>query len=167
MECALACPDAAIPNAVHEIHDLLLTGIERAGHHRAAAGRVARARRTPLSEQVREAYRQDKTARPFHEVVAEAGAGIDCRPARHCAATSTGSWPSCATLPGGADPPLLRCDGELGGPGTGGAVLGHHRPVEVHRLPGVHRRVRPRRPDRHSMQDADAARRRCRNGSSS
>ncbi len=24
MECALVCPDAAIPNTVHEIHDLLL-----------------------------------------------------------------------------------------------------------------------------------------------
>ena len=29
MECALACPDAAIPNTVHEIHDLLLTGIRQ------------------------------------------------------------------------------------------------------------------------------------------
>ena len=27
MECAVVCPDAAIPNTVHEIHDLLLTAI--------------------------------------------------------------------------------------------------------------------------------------------
>ena len=28
MECSLVCPDAAIPNTVHEIHDLLLTAIK-------------------------------------------------------------------------------------------------------------------------------------------
>ncbi len=27
MECSLVCPDAAVPNAVHDIHELLLTGI--------------------------------------------------------------------------------------------------------------------------------------------
>ena len=27
MECAVVCPDAAIPNTVHEIHDLMLTAI--------------------------------------------------------------------------------------------------------------------------------------------
>jgi pyruvate-ferredoxin/flavodoxin oxidoreductase len=30
-ECALVCPDAAIPNTVHEIHDLILTAITRSG----------------------------------------------------------------------------------------------------------------------------------------
>ena len=29
MECALVCPDAAIPNTVHDIRDLLLTGIRQ------------------------------------------------------------------------------------------------------------------------------------------
>ena len=29
MECTLVCPDAAIPNTVHDIHDLLLTGIRQ------------------------------------------------------------------------------------------------------------------------------------------
>ena len=29
MECALVCPDAAIPNTVHDIHDLLLTAIRQ------------------------------------------------------------------------------------------------------------------------------------------
>ena len=29
MECALVCPDAAIPNSVHDIHDLLLTAIRQ------------------------------------------------------------------------------------------------------------------------------------------
>ena len=28
MECALVCPDAAIPNSVHDIHELLLTAID-------------------------------------------------------------------------------------------------------------------------------------------
>ena len=28
MECTLVCPDAAIPNTVHEIHELVLTGIK-------------------------------------------------------------------------------------------------------------------------------------------
>ena len=31
LECALVCPDAAVPNTVHEIHDLLLTAISRSG----------------------------------------------------------------------------------------------------------------------------------------
>ena len=29
MDCALVCPDAAIPNTVHEMHDLLLTAVGR------------------------------------------------------------------------------------------------------------------------------------------
>ena len=29
MDCALVCPDAAIPNTVHEVHDLLLTAVGR------------------------------------------------------------------------------------------------------------------------------------------
>ncbi len=75
MECALACPDAAIPNVVHEIHDLILTGI-RALDITEPQRDALRALVYPLSEQVREAYRQDKSARPFHEVLAQAGADI-------------------------------------------------------------------------------------------
>lgn len=75
MECALACPDAAIPNTVHEIHDLLLTGIKELDitepQREALRSHVYR-----LSEQVRESYRQEKAPRPFHEVVAQAGEGI-------------------------------------------------------------------------------------------
>ena len=29
MECAVVCPDAAIPNTVHEVHELLLTAIDK------------------------------------------------------------------------------------------------------------------------------------------
>lgn len=76
MECALACPDAAIPNVVHEIPDLILTGIKELDITEPQRDAL-RAHAYALSEQVREAYRQDKTARPFHEVLAEVGAGID------------------------------------------------------------------------------------------
>jgi pyruvate-ferredoxin/flavodoxin oxidoreductase len=76
MECALVCPDAAIPNSVHEIHDLLLAGIKEIDV--ADAQREAlRSQVYALSERVREAYRQDKTPRPFHEVVADAAATLD------------------------------------------------------------------------------------------
>ncbi|MEI6622783.1 MAG: 2-oxoacid:acceptor oxidoreductase family protein [Actinomycetes bacterium] len=74
MECALACPDAAIPNTVHEIHDLLLTGIKEIKVTEPQR-EALRAYVYPLAEHVREAYRQDKTPRAFHELVAEA-AGI-------------------------------------------------------------------------------------------
>ncbi len=76
MECALACPDAAIPNVVHEIHDLILTGI-KALDITEPQREALRAHVYALSEQVRESYRQDKTARPFDEVVAEVGQRID------------------------------------------------------------------------------------------
>ena len=72
MECTLACPDSAIPNALHEITDLLLTGIAAIDVTEPQRDAL-RALVYPLGEQVREAYRQDKSARPFHELVAEAG----------------------------------------------------------------------------------------------
>jgi pyruvate-ferredoxin/flavodoxin oxidoreductase len=76
LECTLACPDAAIPNTVHEIHDLLLTGIreldvpepQREALRRHVYG---------LAEKVREAYRATKDAGPFHEVVARAVDTLD------------------------------------------------------------------------------------------
>ena len=76
MECALACPDAAIPNTVHEIHDLLLTGIRQldiAESQREALRGEVRA----LSDEVREIYRREKEPRPFHEIVAAAADELD------------------------------------------------------------------------------------------
>ncbi len=76
MECALVCPDAAIPNTVHDIHELLLAGIA----HLDIAEAQREALRThiwPLSEAVRAIYRGSKDAKPFHEAVAEAAAGIE------------------------------------------------------------------------------------------
>ena len=76
MECALVCPDAAIPNGVHEIHDVLLAAI--------ATLDVSRPQRDlltlhvfGLAQAVREAYRarDAKDETPFHEIVALAIAG--------------------------------------------------------------------------------------------
>ena len=59
MECTLACPDAAIPNSAHEIHDLLLTAMRHldlvAAQREALQGHLY-----ALAEKVREAYRQNK-----------------------------------------------------------------------------------------------------------
>ncbi|WP_210417023.1 2-oxoacid:acceptor oxidoreductase family protein [Brenneria corticis] len=75
MECALVCPDAAIPNRVHDIHELLLAGIRRLDldENRLEAMRT---HLYPLVDAVRETYRQNKTSRPFHDIVAEAAAGL-------------------------------------------------------------------------------------------
>ena len=76
MECALVCPDAAIPNTVHEIHELVLSGIKHL--EVAEAQREAmRAHVYPLSEAVRAMYRSSKEAKPFHELLATAAAAID------------------------------------------------------------------------------------------
>ncbi len=67
MECALVCPDAAIPNTVHDIHELVLAGIAQLDV--AEAQREAlRAQVWPLSKAVREAYRGAKETKPFHEI---------------------------------------------------------------------------------------------------
>ncbi|HEY3549266.1 MAG TPA: 2-oxoacid:acceptor oxidoreductase family protein, partial [Propionicimonas sp.] len=76
LECALVCPDAAIPNTVHEIHDLLLAGIKKIDVTPAQRDTL-RTHVYGLAEKVREAYRQDKTVRAFHEVVAAAAVDLD------------------------------------------------------------------------------------------
>ena len=76
MECTLVCPDAAIPNTVLEIHELVLAGIKHLDI--AEAQREAlRAHVYPLSEAVRAIYRSSKEAKPFHELLATAAAAID------------------------------------------------------------------------------------------
>jgi pyruvate-ferredoxin/flavodoxin oxidoreductase len=72
MECAVVCPDAAIPNSVHEIHDLLLTGIGKLDltelHRQQMASQVF-----PLTKAVRDAYRKlpAKDPKSFSQIVAE------------------------------------------------------------------------------------------------
>ncbi len=80
MECALVCPDAAIPNTVHEIHELLLGGIRQLDITEAQRDAM-RAQVYGLSEAVREAYRQSKDARAFHQLVADAVAKLPSRQA--------------------------------------------------------------------------------------
>ncbi len=75
MECAMVCPDAAIPNAVHDIHELLLAGIRRLDLSETQR-EAMRGRLYPLVDAVREIYRQSKTPRPLHDIVADAAAGI-------------------------------------------------------------------------------------------
>ncbi len=76
MECALVCPDAAIPNSVHEIHDLILTGIKEMGVPDAQKDAL-RQQVYALAERVRESYRQNKAPRAFHDVVREAADTLD------------------------------------------------------------------------------------------
>ena len=76
MECALACPDAAIPNTIHEIHDLILTGIKEIDVTEAQRDAL-RVHVYTLAEGVRESYRKDKTPRAFADIVAEVATGID------------------------------------------------------------------------------------------
>ncbi len=71
MECAIVCPDAAIPNTVHDIHDLLLTAIR----HLDVTDAQKEALRTQVfsvATSVREAYRQGREATTFAQTVAEA-----------------------------------------------------------------------------------------------
>jgi pyruvate-ferredoxin/flavodoxin oxidoreductase len=76
MECALVCPDAAIPNTVHDIHELVLAGIAQLDVSEAQR-EALRAQVWPLSKAVREVYRGAKETKPFHEIVAAASAGLD------------------------------------------------------------------------------------------
>ncbi|MFB9619940.1 2-oxoacid:acceptor oxidoreductase family protein [Brooklawnia cerclae] len=71
MECTLACPDAAIPNAVHEIHTLVATAVEMIevnDPQRAAM----RDHIYGIAARVRERYRADKDAGPLADLVAMA-----------------------------------------------------------------------------------------------
>ena len=76
MECALVCPDAAIPNTVHDIHELLIGGIKHLDVAEAQQ-EAMRAQAYALSEAVRAAYRSSKDAKPFHELVASAVSALD------------------------------------------------------------------------------------------
>jgi len=76
MECTLVCPDAAVPNTVHDVHDLLLTGIRQLEVPEAQR-EALRAQVYPLSEAVREGYLATKGSPPLHDLVIRAAAGLD------------------------------------------------------------------------------------------
>ena len=76
MECTLVCPDAAIPNTVHDIRDLMLTAIGQLDI--AETQREALRGQVPaLGDAVREVYRHEKEPKPFHQIVAAAAAELD------------------------------------------------------------------------------------------
>ena len=76
MECALVCPDAAIPNAAFELDELLLTGIR--GTQLDAAPRAALAGAVPaLAAAVRASYLgARKDDRQFADIVAAVGPAV-------------------------------------------------------------------------------------------
>ena len=75
MDCALICPDAAIPNSIHDIGDLLLTAIDQTDlaepRRETLRGHVP-----TLSDAAREAYRRTKASVAFHTVVSDAVSDI-------------------------------------------------------------------------------------------
>ena len=78
LECAMVCPDAAIPNTVHEIHDLLLTAITKLDlteqHRSQMTGQVF-----PLTTAIRDTYRNliGKDNPTFSEIVAQSLSSLD------------------------------------------------------------------------------------------
>ncbi len=76
MECALACPDAAIPNTVHDIRDLLQTAIRQLDIAEVQR-ELLRAQVPPLADAAREVYRREKSPKPLHEIIAGALDDLD------------------------------------------------------------------------------------------
>jgi pyruvate-ferredoxin/flavodoxin oxidoreductase len=76
LECALVCPDAAIPNTVHELHTLISTTIDTLDLPEAQRA-ILRGQVYPLAEGVRERYRNEKDAPAFHDLVAQVGASLE------------------------------------------------------------------------------------------
>ncbi|MCE1236071.1 MAG: 2-oxoacid:acceptor oxidoreductase family protein [Hyphomicrobiales bacterium] len=74
-ECALVCPDAAIPNTVHEIHDLILTAIARSGATETQQASL-RAEVPALAVTVREALRAADGSPALADLFATAAADL-------------------------------------------------------------------------------------------
>jgi pyruvate-ferredoxin/flavodoxin oxidoreductase len=70
MECAIVCPDAAIPNTVHDIQALLQTAIGQLDIAEAQR-EVVRSHTHSLADAVRAVYRREKKPRPLHQIVAD------------------------------------------------------------------------------------------------
>lgn len=75
LECTLACPDAAIPNGVHEVHTLILTAISTLEVPESQRAEM-RERVYGIAGRVRELYRADKNAGAFADLVAQAVAEL-------------------------------------------------------------------------------------------
>lgn len=87
LECALVCPDAAIPNTVHEIPDLLLAGIARA-EATDAQRELLRSQVHPWAERIRALYRADKEPHVFADLVLAAAPALADAAARHAGAVA-------------------------------------------------------------------------------
>ena len=74
LECALACPDAAIPNAVHEVHTLVSTAVSMLEVNDAQRGAM-REHVYGIAARVRELYRGGSED-SFADLVAQAVAGL-------------------------------------------------------------------------------------------
>ncbi|MGI5952058.1 MAG: 2-oxoacid:acceptor oxidoreductase family protein, partial [Brooklawnia sp.] len=141
MECTLACPDAAIPNGVHELHTLISTAVGMVEVPEAQRGAM-REHIYSLANKVRDMYRAGAASDGFAAAVAvavdeliPATSGSYLRRNYSAVVELLRDFPVAQTRP------LLRCVGE-GITGQRRFVLGHHRPIQVHRLPGMCRRVR-------------------------
>ena len=75
MECALVCPDAAIPNTVHDIHDLLQAGIRELDLPEPQKAELL-AQAHPLTEAVRTQYKATREPLELHDAVAHAVTGL-------------------------------------------------------------------------------------------
>ena len=121
MECALVCPDAAIPNTVHDIHDLLQTGIRQLDlpepQRAELLAQVVPVRPRPCAP----ATRRRKEAIAFHDVVADAATGLDGANAnvrRNVAQARRGA----GEVPGGAHPAVLRRRRKGSAPAAAGCI---------------------------------------------
>jgi pyruvate-ferredoxin/flavodoxin oxidoreductase len=69
MECTLVCPDAAIPATVHDIHDLLVTGLKQMDLPEPQR-EALRDTLHGIAQTIGAAYRSAKDAKPLYELVA-------------------------------------------------------------------------------------------------
>ena len=146
MECALVCPDAAIPNAVHDIHELLDHRDQAARHRARAAGSAARPGAGPersdprrLSSAARTTSRSTRSWRRRPQALDVDNATLKRNFGKLAAALSV--------LSGGADAAVLRRDGKEPARHRR-SVFGQRRSVEVLGLSRMYRRLRPRRAGR-------------------
>ena len=138
MECALVCPDAAIPNSVHDIRDLIVTAMRQLD--------IAESQREKLRELVpRSPTRCGKSTvtrrRPARSMRSSPRPPRRSKWKTRSVRGHLRGSPTPFRLPGRQDPAVLRRGGE-GQARRGRPLLGRRRSVEMHGLPRMHRRLR-------------------------
>jgi len=76
LECGIVCPDAAIPNTVHEISDLLIAAVDSLDVPDAARA-VLRTAAYPWAERIRQIFREDSANKDFAAAAAAATTVLD------------------------------------------------------------------------------------------